>query len=206
MVKVLSIAAYFIALTGFGQEVETGERQGLLEVSASIYPTFSMNRKCTMNFVGGHLAYQLDDKYSFRGDALIMTSTQSGTPIYNDYFLIEAGFLRNFTKKRFDYFAGIELGLTRIQIERPVEETSEQQFLPYSFYYISYYQPVFDLTTGFKFHVSNYFYFYAEAKLLNNRNPEANNSQSNLSVTGGLGLQLPTKKLKTYFESSKPPF
>jgi hypothetical protein len=192
------IFAAIICLTAFSvraQEVETGERGGLLEVSGSIYPTFSLNSKSTMNFVGGHLAYQLDDKYSFRGDMFVMTSTQSGAMIYNDYFLIEAGFLRNFTKNRFDYFVGIELGLTRIQIQHPAEEVLGGPVLTYGYLNRSYYQPVFDLTTGFKFHVNPYFYFYAETKLLNNRNPEANQVQSNLAVTGGLGIQLPVKKL-----------
>lgn len=188
MVKVLSAAACLIVFSGFAQEVEHGERQGLLEVSGSIYPTFSMNRKSAMNFVGGHFAYQVDHKYSFRGDALVMTSTQSGTPVYNDYFLIEAGFLRNFTVKRFDYFVGLEFGLSAMQMyEYPENNILVATQEP------RYYQPVWDLTTGFKFHASQYFYFYAEAKLLNNRNPEANNLQTNLSVTGGLGLQLPTK-------------
>jgi len=194
MVRIIAAIICFTAFSAGAQNVENGERRGLLEVSGSIYPTFSLNYNSTMNFVGGHMAYQLDDKYSFRGDAFVMTSTQSGTAIYNDYFLIEAGFLRNFTKKRFDYFVGIEFGLTRIQIQHPAEEILGHPALTYSYLNKSYYQPVFDLTTGFKFHVSPYFYFYAEAKLLNNRNPEADNLQTNLAVTGGLGIQLPTKK------------
>ncbi len=180
--------ACLIVFSGLAQDVENGERQGLLEVSGSIYPTFSMNRKSAMNFVGGHFAYQLDHKYSFRGDALVLTSTQSGTPVYNDYFLIEAGVLRNFTVKRFDFFIGLEFGLSAMQVYR-----NELETLQYENH--RFYQPVWDGMMGFKFHASQYFYFYAETKLLNNRNPEANNLQTNLSVTGGLGLQLPTKKL-----------
>jgi len=190
MVKVLLLAACVFTGNLWSQNVETGERQGLLEVSGSIYPTFSMNRKSNMNFVGGHLAYQLDDKYSFRGDALIMTSTQSGAQIYNDYFLIESGFTRNVTFKRFDIFGGIEFGLAGMQLYRdPNSVTLNAQPLH------RYYQPVWDGILGFKFHVSQYFYFYGEMKALNNRNPEANSLQTNLAVTGGLGIQLPTKKL-----------
>ncbi len=197
MVRVIATILSLTCFTGIAQEVESGERQGLLEVSGSIYPTFSMNRKSTMNFVGGHLAYQLDDNYSFRGDAFVMTSTQSGTEIYDDYFLIEAGFLRNFTKKRFDYFVGLEFGLAAMQMYRdPVNEP--QISVDHRFY-----QPVWDLTTGFKFHVSPYFYFYAETKLLNNRNPEADNLQTNLAVTGGLGLQLPTRKISELNKEAK---
>lgn len=193
LTTLLCITTEVVSQTSY---VEDGSRRGLIEVSASIYPTFSMNKKSSMNFVGGHLAYQLDDKYSLRGDVLVMTSTQSGTPVYNDYFLIETGVLRNFTVKRFDYFVGLEFGLAALQNYQ--DEINLLENLNHR-----YYQPVWDLTTGFKFHVSNYFYFYAEAKLLNNRNPEANGLQTNLSVTGGLGLQLPTKKLRELNQEGK---
>lgn len=189
MVRLLLLAACFCVSNVWSQDVEAGERQGLLEVSASIYPTFSMNYKSNMNFVGGHMAYQLDDKYSFRGDILAMTSTQSGKAIYNDYFLIETGVVRNISVKRFDFFLGLEFGMAGIQLYR--DNNSLILNAPPLY---RYYQPVWDAMLGFKFHVSPYFYFYGETKFLNNRNPEANSLQSNLAVTGGLGLQLPTKK------------
>ena len=196
MVRQLVLGIYLsFGSLAFCQDVALGERAGLLEVSGSIYPTVSLNQHALSNFVGGHLAFQFDEKYSFRGDILTFTSLQSGSPLFNDYFLVEAGFLRNFTSKRFDYFVGIELGLSHIQIQHPVEEFGITS-LSYGTLNRSYYQPVFDLTTGFKFHVSNYFYFYAEAKLLNNRHPEKVQMQSNLAFTGGLGLQLPCKKLQ----------
>jgi len=189
MVRFIFVFTLFTGLTSNAQEITQGERAGLLQVSGSIYPTISLNVKSNMNLIGGHAAYQITDDYSFRGDLLTLTSTQSNSTIYNDYFLLEAGFLRNFSNKRFDYFVGLELGLCRIQLERDLKA-----FPQYSIQNPTYYQPVWDLTTGFKFHVSQYFYFYGEMKLLNNRNPEANNLQTNLAVTGGLGLQLPTKR------------
>lgn len=190
MVRFALIAMLLIGLSAQAQDITNGERNGLLEASGSIYPTISLNQKSTMNMVGGHMAYQFTDNYSFRGDLLTLTSTQSNSTIYNDYFLIEAGFLRNFSVKRFDYFVGIELGLVRIQLERdPVNYPQYMNYNP------TYYQSVLDLTTGFKFHVSPYFYFYAETKLLNNHHPEKAALQSNLTFTGGLGLQLPTKKI-----------
>lgn len=190
MVRSIVFAFLVLGTSAFAQDVANGERAGLLEVSGSIYPTVSLNQKNVMNFVGGHTAFQFDEHYSFRGDLLTFTSTQSGSPLFNDYFLIEAGFLRNFTSKRFDYFVGIELGLSRVQLYRDPENMI-QNAPPVP----KYYQSVLDLTTGFKFHVSNYFYFYAETKLLNNHHPEKAVLQSNLMFTGGLGLQLPTKKI-----------
>lgn len=189
MVKWITAVLVLGSFTTHAQDITNGQRAGLLEVSGSIYPTTSFNAKSMMNFVGGHMAYQLDDKYSFRGDAMVFTSTQSGGAIYNDYFMIEAGFLRNFSHNRFDYFVGIELGLASIQLA-----PSGEWLTLVAKEYPRYYQPVWDLTTGAKFHVSRYFYFYAEAKLLNNRHPEMNALQSNLAFTGGLGLQLPTKR------------
>lgn len=184
------IAALVFSTSAMTQDVENGERQGLLEVSGSIYPTFSYNNQSVLNVAGGHLAYQVDDHYSFRGDAFVSTSTQRGDELYNDLVLIEASFIRNFTWNRFDVFTGLGMGIAGVEVNRYPGE------FPYSYPSRRYYQPNLDLTIGFKFHVSNYFYFYAETHNWIMHHPEEDYALGNFAVTGGLGLQLPCRNFK----------
>jgi len=185
------VAVLALSNSAFAQNVENGERRGLLEVSGSIYPTFSLNNGSILNVVGGHFAYQFDEHYSFRGDAFVSTSTQKGTPLYNDFTLIQGGFVRNFTWNRFDLFSGLGLGLAAVQTVRHYDGNVPQnvEISP------RYYQANLDVMIGFKFHVSNYFYFYGEAHNWLMHHPEEDGTLGNIAVTGGLGLQLPSKKV-----------
>lgn len=187
--KIIFSSILGFSLAANAQNVADGERNGLLQATASIFPTVSWNNGSWTNLVGGNLAYQFDDHYSFRGDFYTCIASQKSGSIYGDLTIVQAGFFRNFTHKRFDFFIGLQVGLAGVQ-------TTYLDMVTLS--YVSskrYYQPVIDIPLGIKFHVSNYFYFFAEAHNFFMRHPERNITLGNTSFTGGLGLQLPVRRL-----------
>lgn len=169
-----------ISFSVSAQEVEKGERAGLVQVTGSIYPTFMLGHAVTNNYVGGQLGYYFTDKYSFRGDAFVYIGSQTEAKYINDHLLIEAGFFRHFSHKRFDGFVGFSPGLSGIQISSVTQRR---------------YQPTIDVSSGLKFHVSSYFYFFAEVHYQHLQDPWKTIPLDQGMISGGLGLQLPLKKV-----------
>ncbi len=181
MEKVISfVFAFLVTVIVFGQQVELGERKGLIQTTGSIYPTLLSNNGSWLNRIGGHAEYYFDDKYSFRGSVFHYFSTQKGVDLIHSETTVCSGFERTFTVKRLDYFFGVGAGMSFVSM-------IEQQ--P-----VVYYQAMFELNGGMKFHVYDYFYFFAEIHSQWFRNPKRNEFLNLVPISGGLGLQLPTRK------------
>jgi hypothetical protein len=161
------------------QVTEDGERQGLLQGTASLYPARMLNHSMMNNYVGGHLNYYVDDHYSFRGDVFVYIDAQGDQKYLNRQIQLQAGFMRHFPVKRWDPFVGLQAGLSALELQ-----SSPDHFL----------QPVLGLTTGVSFMVSGYFYFYAECSYQHMNDPVVRSPLDQLFVTGGLGFQLSTRR------------
>jgi hypothetical protein len=163
------------------QELSYGERNGLVQTVAALYPAKMLNHDALNNYVGGNLSVRFDEKYAFRGDIYVFTSTQSGTSVITDHTLIQSSFLRFFPVKKWDPFVGVGLGLSGIQT---VSNSLRR------------YQPTVSLNAGLQFHVFDYFYFFVESSYQHMQDPFRTQPLDQLFASGGLGLQLPVKKLR----------
>lgn len=180
--KEISILLVFWGMfqNGNAQNIYEGERAGLLQVTASIYPAIQLNTAGTNYYVGGHLNYHFDDKYSFRGDIYRFSGAKNKPGYINDHTQIQAGFMRYFPVKRLDPFVGLQMGLSAIQLnERPGNMI---------------YNASFSVLAGVKYHVYKYFYFFAEMQYTHQQDPWHTRPLDQLLVSGGLGIQLPCKK------------
>jgi hypothetical protein len=161
------------------QVVENGERRGLIQATASFYPAWMLHSPAKNNYLAGHLAYYFDDHYSFRGEVLVYIDAQTSTKVLNDHVQIQAGFGRHFPVKRWDPFVYAQMGLASVQLQWNPKR---------------YYQPVAGVTIGTHYHVSRFFYFFAEASYTHMANPERVGNLDQVLVSGGLGFQFPTRK------------
>jgi hypothetical protein len=176
----IGLIAVFFAGNAMAQEVSEGERAGLVQATASFYPTFMLNRGVTNNYIGGYLNIRFDDKYSFRGDIYRYLSNQTDESYINDHTFVQCGFLRHFPIKRFDPFIGATIGLSGV-------ETNDNTQMRY--------QPTVDVMAGMQFMVFHYFYFYVEAHYVHMQDPWRTTQLDQLMATGGLGFQLPVKRV-----------
>jgi hypothetical protein len=176
---ILFTAAMVTGVYCRAQVLENGQRAGLIQATASLYPSWMLNHDVRNNYIGGHFAYYFEDNYSFRGEALVYIDAQGENKVINDHVQLQVGFGRHFPIKRFDPFVYGQMGLAAIQLQG----TSQR-----------YFQPVIGLTAGAHYNVSRFFYFFAETSYMHMPNPARTGKLDQLMVSGGLGFQFPTRK------------
>lgn len=175
------IIALFLFLTSssLAQDVASGERNGLIQTTATLYPSWMLNHAVRNNYVGGHLVYYFEDRFSFRGDLLAYIDAQTEAKYLQKHIESTAGFGYHFGKKRWDPYVYAQIGLAAVQLQGS-DKTDMQ--------------PVTGLSFGVNYHVAPYFYFYAETVYRHMRDPLRPSNLDQFLLTGGLGLQLPTKR------------
>jgi hypothetical protein len=162
------------------QNPEEGERGGLLQATVSLYPSWMLNHDVRNNYVAGRLVYYTDDHYAFRGEALVYVDAQTENRVIDDHLQIQAGFGRHFPLKRWDPYVYGQMGLAGIRTEGSPQR---------------YYQPAVGIIAGANYHVSRFFYFFAECSYSHMQDPQTTGNLDQLFVSAGLGLQLPTKRM-----------
>lgn len=163
------------------QILADGERSGLLQATASIYPSQQLNTTGLNLYLGGYLNYHFDDKYSFRGDIYQFIGAQSKPGYINDHLQVQAGFMRYFPFGRLDPFVGLQVGLSAVQ----TTERSER-----------IYNSAFAAKAGLNYHVYKFFYFFLEFQYIHQTDPWHARPLDQLMGTGGLGFQLPAKDIR----------
>lgn len=182
--KKISLLFLVFATTGTystAQIIADGERAGLLQATASIYPSQQLNTKGLNLYVGGYLNYHFDDKYSFRGDIYQFIGAQTKPGYVNDHLQVQAGFMRYFPMKRLDPFVGLQVGFSAIQ----TNERSER-----------IYNSAFAVKAGLNYHVYKFFYFFLECQYVHQTDPWHARPLDQFMGTGGLGFQLPVKNIR----------
>ncbi|HRP53434.1 MAG TPA: hypothetical protein PLI97_07990 [Fluviicola sp.] len=165
----------------YAQILEDGERKGLVQATASIYPSQQLNRSALNIYIGGNLNVFLDHKYSVRGDVYSFISTQGKKSYISDNFQLQVGFMRFFPVKRLDPYVGLQVGLSVIQTTTRPE---------------SVYNALFALKAGLNYHVYHYFYFFVDMQYTHQADPWASGPFDQFMGTGGLGFQIPCKNVK----------
>lgn len=175
----LSLIFLLFSSVARSQQLQEGQRKGLLQTTASLYPAFMLNRAIQNNYVGGHLTYYFEDKYSYRGDIWAYIDAQTETKYISNHTQLNAGFGRHFPIKRFDPFIYINMGLASIRLQSQKENTL---------------QPTLGTTIGLHYNVSRFFYFFGECVYTHMKDVSRVGNLDQLYVSGGLGFQIPTRK------------
>lgn len=178
--KIIAIVVITFVFSSKAQNIYDGERAGLLQTTASIYPSVQLNTAGVNYYVGGHMNFHFDDKYSFRGDIYALAGSKEKPSYIHTHTQVQAGFMRYFPVKRFDPFVGLQMGLSALDMnERPKEMV---------------YNASVSILAGVNFHVYKYFYFFAEFQYTHQQDPWHTRPLDQFMGTGGLGIQFPCKK------------
>ena len=173
------LVAGFIQQTT-AQKLEEGQRRGLVQANASLYPAFMLNHPIQNNYVAGHTTYYFHDKYSFRGEALAYIDAQKEVKYLSRHYQVEVGFGRHFPVKRWDPFIYYTMGLASVRLQTASK---------------NYVQPTIGIIVGLHYNVNRFFHFFAEGHYGHMQDPGREINLDQIYVSGGLGFQLPTRNL-----------
>lgn len=182
--KKISFVLFMLCVASFSnaQIIADGERKGLVQATASIYPVQQLNVSGLNIYLGGYINYHFDDKYSFRGDIYQYIGAQKKPGYLKNNTQLLAGFMRYFPYKRLDPFVGIQAGISFIETNERIGERTLNS--------------VFALKAGLNYHVYSYFYFFVEFQYTHQPDPWRARPYDQFTGTGGLGFQLPCKNIK----------
>jgi hypothetical protein len=177
----LIFCALFASLASIAgaQDLINGEREGLIQATASIYPSRMLNHGISNNYVAGHANYYFTDLYSVRGEIMHYIDAQREERYIDKHTQFQLAVGRHFPKKRFDPYIYASLGLASVRL---IEEPK------------SYAQPVAGIIGGSHFQFSDYFYFFLEMQYQHMQDPLHSRPLDQLYFSGGLGFQVPTRK------------
>ncbi|HTA61164.1 MAG TPA: hypothetical protein VK835_01855 [Bacteroidia bacterium] len=199
MVRVfLFLSLVVFAFDIYGQNEETYQYAGMLKATATIAPGLMLDANQTNIYVNGDLEYFADDKISIRGDAFWMVGSQQKNALLKQNSSMFFGALYHFHKNRFDYFIGLQPGISitkpsatnEISFQLPVTAITPRE---YDYKLLPNFSPV----TGVAFYVSDYFNFFLNVRYVYARYFGYQNSSLNLDefrISAGLGFQIHTKK------------
>ena len=164
MVRIF-IALFLLALGGgsFAQEDTTKFRyQSMLKGTATISPGFLLNTVSQTNiYINGDLEYFPEDKISLRGEVFWMVGAQQKPALLTQNSSLMFGALYHFHKNRFDFFAGLETG---VSLTKPCDSIEYNTKIPVTVVAARNYDykilPLISPVAGVTFYVSDYFNFF----------------------------------------------
>ena len=173
--------------------------QSMLKGTATICPGFLLSNGQTDIYLNGDLEYFADEKISIRGDGFWMVGAQQKDALLKNNSAVFFGALYHFHKNRFDYFIGIQSGLS---ITKPNNQPNGayqlQPAVPireYDYKLLPNFSPI----TGITFYVSDYFNFFLNVRYVYARYYGYESSSVKLDeirISAGLGFQIHTKRKK----------
>ena len=186
--KVYSILMLLLVTVYTAQENEPFVRRGLLKATATISPSFMLNRNINNIYVSGELEYFLENKISVRGDCFWYRDSQQDIPFLKQNSIIFFGALYHFSKKKHDLFIGIQ----------PAAILCQPNMLDTSMVnYPMQINPGISLIAGYTFYVWDYCNFFFNARYLNTKYVGTSKGPIHLDeiiLSAGLGFQLHTRK------------
>lgn len=186
--SVLTTLLLFITIIVFAQQNDDFIRNGLLKATATISPSFMLNRNINNIYVSGELEYFLENKISVRGDGLWYRDSQQDIPFLKQNSMIFFGALYHFSKKKHDLFIGIQPGA--ILSQPNMLDTSMVN-------YPAQINPSISVIAGYTFYVWDYCNFFLNARYLNTKYVGTSKGPLHLDeiiLSAGLGFQIHTRK------------
>ena len=168
---------------------------GILKSSLTISPGFLLQQDGTNIYLDGALEYFTEDHISLRSELFYYTSSQTKPAPFESNHHLMFGALYHFPFRRFDYFAGIEPGisLTKPNVVTLLDIVSPQLKVV----------PTITVITGITLYVYDYFHFFADLHYMHARYFGSETGAiplDEITISAGLGLQIMAKKGKGYYK------
>ena len=177
--------------------------KNMLKASATLSPGYMLSETQTNIYVHGHLEYFAEEKVSLRGDGFWFTGAQQKPSLLKENSTLLFGGLYHFHKNRFDYFVGLQTGMSftkptdtyyDIYTVSGISITITQGTNSYSAKAL----PVISPFTGITFYPGKYVNFFLEARYVSGRyfgyNGGSTLFMDEIRISAGLGFQIPLKK------------
>jgi len=189
--------AVIVLMSAFGVSAQEEIYKGAntLEASATIAPSWMLNRNESNYYINGYLEYHLSEHFSFRGDTYFFVDSDQDDPFLGNASRTYFGVFAHSQKKNWDRYVGFQPGialLTKnpywggIKTFAPVETHLSVM-------------PSFALTAGTSFYVWKYFNFFANLTYVNSKLSGVSGGPyrtDELILTAGLGFQVNCSKKK----------
>lgn len=188
MVRLTSLFVLLFVCGSFHAQEEYIQ-PGLLKATATIAPSYMLNRNVKNIYLSGFAEYHLDKKLSFRGDVFYFVDGQGDLESHlwlKDGFRTYFGAFYHFNKSNWDKYIGIQPGISLLRPLGSVESDARLQAIP-----------SFSVHAGTTFYVWKYFNFYLDLAYVNStyRGLKEGSAQTDeLIVSAGLGFQIQTKR------------
>lgn len=161
---------------------------GMLSASATISPSWMLNRNESNYYLSGFAEYQLDQHVSFRGDIFALVGSGNDNPFVKRAYRTYFGTSYSVWKGRWGSFIGFQPGITMMESTR-ANELGETYGMKVS--------PSLALKVGTVFYVWDYFNFFANVTYVRSKLsgiPQAPFQTDELILSAGLGFNIQTKK------------
>ena len=169
--------ATIILLSAFGvsAQEEVYKEANTLEASATIAPSWMLNRNESNYYINGYLEYHLSEHFSLRGDTYFFVDSDRESSLFSNASRTYFGVFAHSQRKNWDRYIGFQPG-THLSV-----------------------MPSFALTAGTSLYVWKYFNFFANLTYVNSKLSGIAGGPlrtDELILTAGLGFQVNCSKKK----------
>lgn len=134
-----------------------------LEASATIAPSWMLNRNESNYYLMGYLEYHLSERFSFRGDTYFFVDSDQDSPFFRNASRTFFGVYAHSQKNNWDRYIGFQPGISLLT-KNPYSDGIYTFALLESRVQVV---PSFALTAGTSFYVWKYFNFFANLTYIN---------------------------------------
>jgi hypothetical protein len=203
MVRIFAILFSLVFIAGmFAQEDTTKFRyHSVLKGDATISPGYLLSAPQTNIYINGSLEYFPQERVSLRGESFVMVGAQQKPALLDQNSSLMFGGLYHFHKNRFDFFVGLETGVSLTKPRDSVENTFHNPVTVVSARKYDYkILPLISPVTGVTFYVWNYFNFFLNVHYIKSTYYGYANARNllldELRISAGLGFQIHLHKKK----------
>ena len=178
-----------VTLTVQGQN-EIYKGANTIEASATIAPSWMLNRAESNYYIMGYAEYHLTERLSLRSDNFFFIDSDADVAFYSDAFRSYFGAFIHDQKGNWDRYVGFQPGIALLR-KNPYSD-GLQTFAPLEPNPLSI-VPSFSVTVGTSFYVWKYFNFFANVSYVNSTIGGLSGGPyrtDELILSAGLGFQL----------------
>ena len=178
-----------ISFTAFGQK-EIYVRPGLLTATATISPSFMLNRPEVNYYISGYCQGRLDNHFSFRGETHYFVDGAEKVPYLNLSSRTYFGILGHLSKGNFDSHIGFMPGISVMQMNGDFNTKGELR---------THVVPSYSANIGVTYYVWKVFNFFANFTYVNSNIRQArgmNGKSDEFMISAGLGFNVNTVRAK----------
>lgn len=194
MVRMIAVVFLFLAF-GISAQEEIYKGANTLEASATIAPSWMLNRNESNYYINGYAEFHLTEHFSFRGDTYFFVDSDQDASFFTSASRTYFGVFVHSQKKNWDRYMGFQPGIALLT-KNPYSD-GIQTLLPIETHLSV--MPSMALTAGTSFYVWKYFNFFANLTYVHSKLSGVGGGPymaDELILTAGLGFQINCSRKK----------